>query len=156
MSKFETEFEFTLTETLEYHKDGKIQQAKTLLLKAPSNVHRFYVNKLKQAFLQSALNMQKATATNNSKPVNQAEASQDEGMSAATIMSVLLLGGADMNEFYEIFKDMLCKNLCLVDGSVQMTSHLFDNLSLHDGDLLIGKYLEVFFISSWMSLFSGK
>lgn len=156
MAKIVSEFEYKLTDPFSYHKEGGMTTAKTLLLKAPSNVHRFQVNKLKQAFLQAGFGMQKMTAGNAKGAAQEAQGANDEPMSASTIMSILLLGGADMNDFYETFKDMLCKNLCFVDGTVPMNANLFDNLTLSEGDLLLGKYLEVFFISSWMSLFSGK
>jgi hypothetical protein len=158
MAKIISEFEYKLVDAFMYHKDGNMAQAKSLLLKAPSNVHRFQVNKLKQAFLQAAFGMQKMTSgsTNNKSAAKEAAPDTQEQMSASTIMNILFLGNADMNEFYETFKDMLCKNLCFIDGNVPMNSHLFENLTLNEGDLLLGKYLEVFFISSWMSPFSEK
>ncbi len=159
MAKIASEFEYKLTDPFSYHKEGGMTTAKSLLLKAPSNVHRFQVNKLKQAFLQAGFAMQKMN-TDSAKAAAAASSAattqEDEPMSASTIMSILLLGDTDMNEFYETFKDMICKNLCFVDGLVPMTGHMFDNLTLNEGDLLLGKYLEVFFISSWMSLFNGK
>lgn len=159
MAKIVTEFEYDLSNPISYHKGGDLAKGKKLLLKAPSNAHRFHLIKLKQGFLKSMLGIsQQFSKKSSGKSQAQAEDSADAALNHKTILTFLLASDIDFYEYLECFKNLLCSepSLCFIDGSVPLNAHTFDQLSEEDSELLLGKYIENFTLSSWMNLLGTK
>lgn len=147
MSQLVNEFEYTLLKPITIHKDGGMAESTKLLLKAPSNKHRYNLIKLKQGFMRAIMSMQ------NTRKVSDKKDNAEEAKFDAKIIIMLLLGSdIDFSEYLNSFKDLICSELCLVDGVVQLNQMLFDQLSDNDCELLMGRYIETFLLSSWMSL----
>jgi hypothetical protein len=157
MAKLVQEFEFVLTEPVSIHKGGELVPVTKLLLKAPSNSHRYYLIKLKQGFISSILSMQKTFSGNKSSaPAKESSEKAEDAFNAKMIVMALLASDVDFMEYMEIFKNLICSDLCLVDGSVKLTGYLFDQISIEDSEELLGKYIESFLLSSWMKLLSQE
>lgn len=154
MAKIATEFEYDLSQPLSFHKGGELAKAKKLLLKAPSNMHRYHLTKLKQGFMKAIMGMQQ-----NKKPgSSQSGEAEEAKFDAKVILMLLLASDIDFCEYVEHFKNLICSQpaLCFIDGSVAFNTHLFDQLSEEDCEMIMGKYIETFLLSSWMNLLGIK
>lgn len=155
MAKIVQEFEFELNEPVSVHKGGALAPVTKLLLKAPTNAHRYHLTKLKQGFISAVLSMQKNfTSSKNAAPVTKSDGKKDDVFSAQVILMALLASDIDFAEYINNFRDMICNGLCVVDSNIPLTSHMFDQFSMEDSEALLGKYIENFMISSVMKLLS--
>ncbi len=72
------------------------------------------------------------------------------------IMVLYMAKDFDILKFFEEFQDFLVSGVCFTNK--HMTDRLkpsyLDKISQNDLESLIGKYIEVFFISSWMKTLS--
>lgn len=155
MAKLIQEFEFELTSPISIHKGGDLVPVKKLLLKAPSNMHRYYLIKLKQGFYSAMLSMQKFSS-GKSQDENLNGPKKEAKLDGKTILMAFLASDIDLIEYFNLFRDFLCNDLCLVDGTIKLTSHMFDQISIEDSEELLGKYIESFLLSSWMKLLNQE
>jgi len=153
MSKMVKEFEYILNEAIEIHKGGSIASSTNLLLKAPTNQHKFYLTKLKQGFIRACLSM---PTNKNKSVVSIKDESVEAQFDATAILMALLASDIDFNEYMEVFKQLICSNLGFVEGNIAITPHVFDQISLEDQEQLLGKYIESFLLFSWMNLLGIK
>lgn len=154
MSKLINEFEFELTQAIPFHNGGELAHSKKLLLKAPANIHRINTTKLKQGFMKAIMGMQNKKS---SSKVKEAE-SNDSGFDAKVILMLLLASDIDFCEYIDHFKNLICSDpsLCLVNGNIALNKHMFDQINPDDCEMLLGKYIENFTLSSWMNLLGLK
>lgn len=154
MAKIATEFEYDLSVPLSFHKGGELAKAKKILLKAPSNMHRYHLTKLKQGFMKAIMGMQQGKRAGTT----QTQEGEESKFDAKVILMLLLASDIDFCEYVEHFKNLICSQptLCFVDGNVPFNSHLFDQLCEEDCEMIMGRYIETFLLSSWMSLLGVK
>jgi hypothetical protein len=148
MAKLVQEFEFELETPVSVHKGGGLAPVTKLLLKAPTNAHRYQLTKLKQGFISALLSMQKTFAG--------AKGDDNEVFNGQVILMALLASDIDFAEYMNHFRDMISSGLCVVDGSINLTPHLFDQFSMEDSEALLGKYIENFLVSSVMKLLKSE
>lgn len=155
MDKLIKEIEIELSEPISFHKGGEISTSNLLLIKAPTNMHRYKLLKLKQGFMSA---MTEATAKSPKPSDSELKVVQDTSDSdnkssvfdAATIKNILLMSSLDLEAYFKVLKDILCQDSCYIDGTIRMTDMLFESLSLEDSELVLGKYLESFLLTTWL------
>lgn len=145
MAKVVKEFEYKLIEPVKYHKQGQEALGYKMTLKAPSPANRKHILKLKQHFIEAMqiISDKPRKATDN--------IASERELKGSDITNMLLIAGVDVNEAIDIFKELICSsNLAHVDDSQALTPFIFDNISIEDLENILGEYLKVFIVSSWL------
>ena len=141
------EFDFVLTEPVDYHAGGESRQGKLLVLRAPSNKVRQQRTKLKQWFMQSLAELQTGNTTT--------DGAKDGGISeqefAEYVVHLLYSSKTvSMVNILDEFKALVCSpGICKVENEVDMTSAIFDKLDSDDTDRMVGEYLANFILASF-------
>lgn len=142
MSKYVKEIEHELRVPFKYHKDGALAEARKLTISAPTNKQIKDTSKLEREQAMAIIAVADKFKSVESRPEAQAPIA-DSDETALQLMHALAGGGANMNECYDAFKNILCAS-AVVDGSVQVTSAIFDSMSPVDTKIALGKYLSSF------------
>ena len=138
------ELTYQLTTPVRYARDGGMHEGEFLLLGAPSSRHRKWCAPLKQAFMQAILQHSEGR-----DPEAAEGAKQAEDFSAQEIMAFLAGSAVDYSEVLNAAGQLLCqKGICRVDGEVNMTPALLDELSMDDLEEVVGTYLRGFTLRS--------
>jgi hypothetical protein len=158
MKKVLKEFEFVLSEAINYHHEGAKVSGFSLILKAPGNIHSRFCNKLSKAFLNSSRILAaqeeekraKLTAKKDKVPAPE----EDTKITGEMIVTVMRLT-EDMDDVHQAFKEFMCfatpqhtGSVCLVDGKCIMTTHVYEQMLMFDTDRLLGEYIQNFLIPS--------
>ena len=156
-----TELEFKLETPVAYQCDGGNHQGSLLILKAPSNKVRAHRARLKQAFMQAIAEGEDRGAK-DSPEVKDPEAQkdviiEDDEMGGYVLMMLYAAKNINIVEIIEEFKSLLVHGKCCrVEGSVDMTSSIFDSMDADDSDRLMGEYLANFILASFLSKVQTK
>jgi hypothetical protein len=141
--------------------DGKNEfiECDELHLIAPSLKQMRYSINLKKKFGEALFGF--FTTLNKSGQAKAEVKAEEEskGLKAKEIIQSLYLAeGFDIASFFDEFKSLLVSGVCFTDvnQSNRIRPSDLDKVSLEDTEDLTGKYIEVFFISSWMKIFSQK
>ena len=148
-------FEFSLSSPIKIQgvKDGKNQfiEQDILYLTAPSQKQMRETLNLKQSFLKSIFGMARSFSkdeVNNKLNKEQSDSKFD----AKGIIAALNLGSDRITDFYSEFESYLTSGVAFVNKSLdnRINSQHIELLSIDDFEQLVAKYIEVFFIQSWM------
>lgn len=142
------EFDFILQEGIQYSENGAFPIAKKLTLKAPSNKQRKIVSKLQQGLIQALMSTTKYS--NQNKEIKKDKTSLDGGFTADVVLMLLQASDIDISSYMENFKELLTSNICLVDGKLPLNSQQYDELSIEEGDRLLGEYIINFLLPAGM------
>jgi len=150
------EFEFILKDTdLKYQPMGASEfiYAKKLILKAPTVRQERIADKLSQVIMhavKSNMNLSKE----DKKASKKVEDSSDNAFTADAILSFLRMADIDFSDVKNKVKELFFNGSCLIDGVLPMRQDHYEKMEdLETVNMLIGEYLENFFMSS---LFSSK
>lgn len=148
MKNFKKEFEFILTEELDYSDSGDAKKTKRLILRAPANIHRNEAYKLRQGLLIGMTEAQ-ARLKSSTEITNQNQNQTDE-IDGQGILTGLFMSNIDMIEYVELFERLLLNGCCLVDGKINLTSGILKKIPIDDEERLLGEYIANFIFPSWM------
>jgi len=141
------EVEYDLTVGFEYAHDGDMSQASHILLKAPTANYSRFTAKLKQGFFQAVRDFDQK----DSNMTSQAEADSKKSIKGDEIVGAIMMSkSVDFGEYLDVFKDLMCKGVALVDGKEPFKKALFEKLTEEDLTSILAVYLENFLIASWM------
>jgi hypothetical protein len=131
-----------------------IKKSSKLILQAPSiKKHYFLSNKLQSLFCRSMLETQSIFSKSNfGKNAEREEKKDDELFTSEFVRLILLTGGGDnMNEYYEIFDELLLSDdICSLENGNQLTEVEMNEIDYFDKKELAVEYTKIFFIISWM------
>jgi hypothetical protein len=154
MKKLLKEFEFVLTESVNYASEGQKISGFSLTLKAPGNIHSRFCNKLSKAFLNSSRTLAAQEQAKKSDAPIVAPSDEDSKITGEMIVTVMRLT-EDMDDVHESFKKFMCfatpqktGSVCLIDGKCIMTEHVYEQMLMSDTDRLLGEYIHNFLIPS--------
>tara|TARA_R110000782_G_scaffold97853_4_gene182894 strand:+ start:83 stop:577 length:495 start_codon:yes stop_codon:yes gene_type:complete len=145
--------------------DGKndIVDLETLYLSGPTYKHKDKTLPLKQAFISAQMKfglMMKDSidAGEAEKRREEREGEEDSGMDASAIKMILFGSGDSSINLPLFFKNFIRLLESVAFKDEKMTQPIkgieLEKLSEFDFDELVAKYIEVFFISSWMKTIS--
>jgi hypothetical protein len=153
-TQFKSQFEFILTTPIEYQGERDNPTTNILLLKAPANIHRDILDKIKPIVIDSFLSMSKKVS--GSSQINPKESDKSKS-NAAIGKGEILMSLAANNKLVEVkklFIELLTRGCCLVDKKLEATdwhiSQINDVPPVDDLEDLMGEYLENFLVSSWL------
>jgi hypothetical protein len=151
------EFKLTTPIKIQAQEDGKniFKDIKTLYMQAPSQKQMRRTINLKQNFLQSIFGMAKSFSQEEAnKNLNTEES--DKQFDAKGILAAINLGSDNIEKFYNDFEKYLISGVVFLDDSLEqkITSSYIEAMELEDFELMVAKYIEVFFIQSWMKTMS--
>lgn len=150
MSEYISEFNFNLENPIEVHKEGQIEKAYELILKAPSNKQRREAAKLKQGFFRAIKGM-----ADNKGNVEQVEQENEGTITGSEVISIIMMSNVDLNDYQESFRELLLNGACFI-GEQKLTSPLYDKLLDSDTERLMGEYVANFLLASHLSKMSKK
>lgn len=131
---------------------GKLEEGHTLLLTAPSRKQLSLATYIKQAYLQAQMSAGLrvrglAASEEKEQEVSPVEDTRTHEEKIRMHIQFLYVGEADMEKVFKNFEDLLCsEGICLVNNSIKMTGVIFSYLSMEDLELLLGEYINHFFI----------
>lgn len=153
-------FDFQLTSTIKVSnfidKDGSFIDIDKLYLKAPTYKHRDKTILLKKDFIEALFGMTNSVNKNEAQSLvdDSSEGTNDDKLEAQAIKAILYASkGFNISEFFNKFIKFLASNICFKDEDFEEQVHASELQKLNETDLenLIAKYIEVFFIVSWMN-----
>jgi hypothetical protein len=139
------EYNYTLTTSFKYGKDGELEDARIIKLLPPSVKDLKYCSELKQAFFR-------AMPKNNKVTDEEREAAKKEGKLKGSDIMFLINASPDVEltnvllNAKELFTSK--SNLAMVDGEERMTKPLIESMSLDDLENMTGEYLANFILAS--------
>jgi len=145
----EREIEFFLDNEIKYASNGESEEAKVLILKAPTNKQRYQRAYLKSLFSEAIKN----SAEGEDKPQAQKkeEDIQDE-LDWNAIMMTFYMGGTDMKKLISEFELLITSpGVCLIEGKHAFLKKHFEELDAEDSERLMGTYLQNFILASFLS-----
>ena len=142
--------EFNLTKPIIYSHDGVKKEAWLLEVSCPMNTVERYIRPLKQGLQKSLIEMALTFSGFNKDKKEEAKEEPEDGLlhlEPKAILTALYSNNTiDINAYLGNFKNLLLsKNFCLVDGVVELTSPLYEQITTIDTDNLLAKYLNNFF-----------
>lgn len=148
--KYVSEIVHNLIVPFKYHCKGQEIEAKSIIVKAPSNEQLNDVSALDQFQNKGMIGMTKFAPDREEldqnkkggKPPKQWNELTEEEKISSVLMSVNA-GNDSMSKCYAHFKNIL-ETSALVDGKEKMTGFLFNKMSPIDTRNLLGKYLVSF------------
>lgn len=136
------EFEFELSRPIAFAHDGRQEEGKLLVLKAPSQRNAKERTKLQQGFFR-AISSIKQDSGEAKKTGDNVE------IKGSDIVAIMLSSEIDMVAFLEDFRRLItAPGICLVEGREKLTPALYDVIDPDDIDSLLGEYLGNFILSS--------
>lgn len=142
------EFEYKFIDEFKYQSGGDVIFAKKLILKAPSNKNRFQVAALQQVFMEAVALIKKQNP--DSEDAESKENSSE--FDGEQILAMLMLSGINLSIMYESFVELLrAKDICMIDGTEQMTNYLLETMSILDMQNLMGEYFANFLLPSFLT-----
>ena len=146
------EVTFKLSSVLKFDKDGTPgNETFDLILKAPSYNERKFARKLKQRLTEAMMYVTRQAKTET--VVDKEDDKEEEEMDGKSILFMLQSvpeNGLDWSEFAEWFLNS-CAAVVSVDEGIGLNSLLVSQISIDDGDSLVGTYLANFTYPSLMS-----
>lgn len=122
-----------------------------LQLKAPNYKHKDYTIALKKKFMEALFGM--TNSVNKDEAQSAVSSSDDDKLDVQSIKAILYASpNFDIVSFYNKFVKFLTVDICFKDEEFEqcVTKGELEKLSEIDLENLIAKYIEVFFIVSWM------
>jgi hypothetical protein len=133
------EFNFQLTKSISYSKDGQSREADFVTLRAPTSRNVKECALLKQAFFRS---LPKSEGQESGKP-------EDSVIEGHDVMDIIAAGNCDLGEVLETARHLFTKGkVAMVDGETPLTQPLADALSVEDFEGMVGEYLVHFTLAS--------
>lgn len=152
MSEIKSEFEFILTRSISYMKDGETIETKSLILKAPSRNNGRIVSKLRQGFYRGMRSLQKENISNELIK----ESSEKNDISAVEIVVMMDMSDTEMDAYEDLFEKLLLNDICYVNEKQKLTKSIAEKIDCEDFTRLLGEYLENFTMSSWRKMTTKK
>jgi hypothetical protein len=124
-----------------------------LYLKAPTYRHKDYTLVLKKKFLEGLFKMTKSVDRDDAQKQLDVASDSDDKLDSQAIKTILYAAeDFDILAFYKKFEKLLAVDICFKDENYEQLLSVNDvqKLSEEDFENLITKYIEVFFIVSWM------
>jgi hypothetical protein len=124
-----------------------------LYLKAPTYRHKDYTLVLKKRFLEALFGMTKSVDRDDAQRQLDSAGGNDDKLDSQAIKTILYAAeGFDIVAFYKKFEKFLTVDVCFKDEDHEQPISVGDLEKLAEDDFedLIAKYVEVFFIVSWM------
>ncbi|KKN52104.1 hypothetical protein LCGC14_0615780 [marine sediment metagenome] len=144
------EIEFELEEPIQYAVDGGTSEATLVILKAPTTRNRRDCLFLKQQFLR-ALHEVSGEQDSKKKKTEEPEDETDTKEEEPDPEEVAILIGSssvDLGEFFDRARALMCRGSAFIEGKVEMTTELFDRMSMEDSERMIGSYMVNFIVRS--------
>lgn len=146
--------EYSLQEPIKSHAkvDGKFEliDLHTLYFKAPSKQERDITRALKKQFLTSIITLPELSRESD---LARHEVEKEDGkFDAKTIKFILFaVKDLDINKFFAGFKNLFSR-VAFKDAALEIKMQTLDLDNLEEDDLenIIAKYMEFFFVTSWM------
>ncbi len=141
--EIKTEFRYQLSTPLKYHYRGDEVEAAFIVLSAPTSRHMKECSKIKQAFMRAI-------------PDSDADATGEGGdMSKVTGHEIMAMIAAsdkvELGHVLDTAKKLFTSGLAMIEGETRLTSHLVDEMSLDDFELMTGEYIANFTLPSLVS-----
>lgn len=157
MSEYIEAIEFQLQDPIKVSANIKGENTfidlEQLYLRAPTSKHRIYSIPLKKKFMEALFGMTKSVNKDEAQSSLDKASSDDEKLDAQAIKTILYASeGFDIMAFYDKFIKFLSADVCFKDEEHKdsIKGLELEKLSEDDLESLISKYIEVFFIVSWM------
>ncbi len=147
MIELKNEFDFKLNQPLKYTAEGQNAETMSLILIAPSQKDGRLASKLKQGFMRAVKSLQK----DNVQQSQTAETSTSK-ISASEIVMMLYMSDVDVDEYKEIFNELILNGNCQLDSKQKLTRPLYEKLPTEETDRMLGEYLENFMMSSLLNM----
>jgi hypothetical protein len=154
----ETSARYVLQGSLKYaSRDGEMTDAQFIEMNAPTGRHARQVASLRQAIVHSIVEEQRnVTEVNTPEDVAAAQAPEvDEDdaeiqiVDGIEIINIMARSSVDLGAVYKVARELfVLKGVVKVDGDVQMTQTLLDNMTAQDFETLVGSYIANFTLPS--------
>lgn len=132
---------YPLTEFLEYDSEGSKVQAEFITMRAPSGKNRKQSAKLKQAFIRALPEPEPGAIV----PDANADAPKIAGQD---VVMMIARSNVDLDVVFENARTLLTSGVAKIDGKINLTTTLMDNLGGDDFEGVIGEYLANFTLKS--------
>ena len=144
--KLKKSVEVSLESSVPYHAGGEEVHAKSVTLYPPKGKHRKRTQGIKQGFFRAIEYHRKSgdEAADDGKKV-------EKEISGEEVYAMIMMSDADLDRFEDDFRKLLTtEGICKVDGEVDLTTTILDELSDNDYDKIVGAYLGNFIVSYLM------
>lgn len=151
MSKYKSEFEYILSEDLDYQNQMGEKKTDKLIFIAPSNNQRSFFIKLRQSIVQAFMAMGAKFQNSNQQESNSKPT--DKQLERDDILPILYGSDLDLEKFQETFWSMILDKRCYVGEKVNnifITQDLLNDVGNNDKDKILGEYIVNFILPSWM------
>lgn len=155
MTEFLKEFEFELSEPLEYH--GSKEECAVLKCYAPKGIHFDLVSKLKNIYMSVGMEVASMTAQlrkdasnieeNETKDKDEGndEDSDEDGAKAVISIIYTCKDGAKIKNFFNTARALILSNgICQYENKQQVRSGFLEKMPFAELEKLIGEYLYNF------------
>lgn len=135
---------------------GDMNEAEFIEMNAPTGRHARPVAFLRQAIVR-AINensqAEAAAAVESPEPAPTPDVGEEPSVSGIVdgldIINVMARSSVDLGDVYKVARDLfVLKGVLRVDGEVQMTATLLDNMTAQDFEMIVGSYIANFTLPS--------
>ena len=147
------QFDFILSQEITFAHKGETIYTKLLSLYAPSAKNMKKAIQLQAGFSASLKAIQKDVSDidrENALKEAETKTEEDKTFAGDEIINLLKMANAiDLTEYYEIFQRLLTSTsscICKVDDKEILTDSLFESISFHDLQKMLGEYLARFLV----------
>ena len=143
-STFKKEFNFTLSTSIQYANKGEMVEASFISLKAPNSKLLNITSDLKQAFFRAF------PKSSESQPSTEEKKKDDLELSGDMVMTMISMSeSVELKSVLLLAKELFTqRGVALVDGEVQLTKPLIEEMDVDDFQDMVGEYLVNFILAS--------
>ena len=126
-----------------------------IYLNAPTYKHKDHTITLKKLFIEAIFAMTSSLPEGDAQ--KQMDSTNESGLEAKSIKAVMYAAkGFDIAQYHSKFTNFLLKEIAFKDEEKKQALNKLDLEKLDENDFenLVAKYIEVFFIASWMKILS--
>ena len=152
---------YVLKGTLSYAaRDGEVSEAQFIEMNAPTGRHSRQVASLRQAIVRAVIERERFDRTEAldapvsappTPPADTPDEDEDDSeiASGIEVVNILARASGDLGDTYKVARELfVLKGVLKVDGDVQMTQTLLDNMTAQDFEHLVGAYIANFTLPS--------
>jgi len=140
------EIKVDLTTTIPYANKGKTEDGSFILLKAPTTKNMSECSLLKKLFMQSAMSAQKE----NSNVEKESPGEEAETTASDVMQMIFAFGDAKNITSAMIAAKKLFKDVGQIEGEIDLTFPLIDQISIDDFENMLGEYFVNFTAASML------
>lgn len=144
---------YSLERSFDYSFKGESVEAQFIELNEPTARNLTEVGQLRQSMVLAIRAYQSMASDDveeqDTSEVDETAQSQDDGISADDVLSILAASPVKLDEIYAHSRVLfLSRGIAKIDGQEKLTQILFDKMSARDVEMMVGTYISAFILAS--------